>query len=118
MNSWPPTSLPVQTPRAPAATRVTRPTAMTWLRRLDRRLASSGARTRNPPTMIPPASSSTRDTMAMTRYGSNQPRVAATIRVLAVTGLAASCTCAPPAWLARRSLHDPATHDKTELALG
>ena len=91
---------------------------MTWLRRLDSRLASSGARTRKPPTMTPLASSSTSDTTAISRYGSSQPRVAATIRVPAVTGLAASCTCAPPAWLARRSLNDPAAHDKTELALG
>jgi hypothetical protein len=67
MNSWPPTSLPVQIPRAQATTRVTRPTAMTWLRLVDSRLASSGARTRKPPTITPLASSSTSDTTAISR---------------------------------------------------
>src|SRR4029450_1781112 len=68
---------------------------MTWLRRLDSRLASSGARTRNPPTTRSPASSSTTATTRMRRYGSSQPRVAATILVPVLTGLAASCTYLP-----------------------
>jgi hypothetical protein len=71
---------------------------MTWLRLVDSRLASSGARTRNPPTITRRlVSSSTMQTTAISRYGSSQPRVAATTRVPAVTGLAASCTSSPPA---------------------
>src|SRR5215218_3730653 len=98
---------------------VTRPTAMTWLRLVDSRLASSGARTRNPPTTTwVGSSSSTTETTAMTRYGSSQPRVAATTRVPTLTGPAASCTCAPPTQPARRSLNDPAADDKTAPDLG
>ena len=83
--SWSAVSFPVKIPRAAAVAGVTTPTAMTWLRR-NGLLASSGARTRNPPTITFMATSSTTEITAMSRCRSSQPRLAAAARP-AVTGV-------------------------------
>ena len=65
-----------------------------WLRRFDSLLASSGARTRNPPTITFMATSST--TEIGDEAGTGQPRLAAAAQVPAVTGVAASCVVLLP----------------------
>src|SRR4029453_14332271 len=76
---------------------VTRPTATTWLRLVDTRLASRGGRARNPPTITRTGSSNSHtETTAMSRYGSSQPRVAGTTLVPTLIGLAPPRPALPP----------------------